>query len=59
MLEPAEVAADVAFLLGPGGSLVHGRAARDGQRLDRALSGARLPARAFFSTLETELVPAL
>ena len=40
LLEPAEVADAVAFLLGPGGRRVHGRAARDGQRLDRPLGVA-------------------
>ena len=38
MLEPSEVADAVAYLLGPGGAAVHRRAARDGRRLDRALS---------------------
>ena len=38
LLEPAEVADAVAFLLADTGTCVHGRAARHGRRLDGALN---------------------
>ena len=40
LIEPAEVADVVAFLLGPGGPVVHRRAGDDGPGLDRALTQA-------------------
>ena len=38
LIEPEEVANVAAFLLGPGGRVVHRVARRDGQRLDRPLA---------------------
>ena len=38
LIEPEEIADVAAFLLGPGGRVVHRRAGRDGPRLDGAMS---------------------